>query len=100
VRSSWETLTAGTWAGIFFRVTSPRPRLPSQAYLPPPPEGDDEQPESIRFPRMEPPPLALEALVRKQRADTPAKKSHVSRLSVSVALLVAVGIAASAYLLR
>ena len=42
----------------------------SKPYLPPPPESVDDSPEAVHFPRMDPPPASLEAMVRSKPGAT------------------------------
>ena len=42
----------------------------SKPYLPPPPESFDDSP-SVHFPRMDPPPASLEAMVRRSKPGSP-----------------------------
>jgi hypothetical protein len=72
-------------------------RRASQPYLPPPPETQDDSPESVDVPRMEPPPASLEAMVR----SSPGSLAEANRMSTWawVTLVVASGAVVTLYLL-
>ncbi len=66
----------------------------SKPYLPPPPDTQDDSPESVHFPRMEPPPASLEAMVRSKPGAPLASERGMGLAWVAVLLVV---IAAVAY---
>ncbi len=66
----------------------------SHPYLPPPPETFEDSPSSVHFPRMEPPPASLEALVR-SKPGSPLPRERDARWRWVVAL--AIVISAVAY---
>ncbi len=78
------------------RVSDPSDERPgSQPYLPPPPESRDDAPRSVHFPRMDPPPASLEAMVR----NGPRSASRAGGRSWVWVLALVAGVALTAYFL-
>ena len=67
----------------------------SKPYLPPPPDQDDF-PESVHFPRHEPPPASLEAMVRSRPGSPLPRERSFPWLWL---LALAAGVAVTAYIL-
>ena len=77
----------------------PKFRQGSQPYLPPPPETQDDSPNSVDVPRMEPPPASLEAMVRNGMG-SPARRPERDFTWVWVSMLLVLIVAITVYVLR
>jgi hypothetical protein len=72
---------------------SEQPHRKSRPFLPPPPEELDDSPGSVHFPRHEPPPSSLEAMVRSRPGSPLLPERHSSWIWL-LALLAGVAVAA------